>query len=56
MPNVTLLPHLGSATHHARNGMAQLACKGIQMVLEGKLPENLIPECFDLSKEIFSKG
>lgn len=37
-PNVLVLPHLGSATIEARNGMAELAVKNVINVLKGKLP------------------
>ncbi len=36
--NVVVLPHLGSATVEARNGMAELAVKNIINVLKGKPP------------------
>jgi glyoxylate reductase len=35
LPQVVLLPHLGSATHHARSEMARLAASGIALVLGG---------------------
>lgn len=34
--NVVVLPHLGSATNEARNGMAELAVKNVIKVLKGK--------------------
>ncbi len=38
MPNVTLLPHIGSATFEARNEMSQICAKNIIMALnEGKV-------------------
>jgi glyoxylate reductase len=37
-PNVLVLPHLGSATREARDGMAELAVKNIISVLRGKPP------------------
>jgi len=37
-PNVLVLPHLGSATSEARDGMAELAAKNVINVLLGKLP------------------
>lgn len=37
-PNVLVLPHLGSATIDARNGMAELAVKNVVNVLKGKPP------------------
>ena len=36
--NVFILPHLGSATSEARNGMAELAVKNVINVLKGKPP------------------
>jgi len=36
--NVFILPHLGSATIEARNGMAELAVKNVINVLKGKPP------------------
>ena len=36
LPNVLVLPHLGSATHEARNGMAELAVRNVINVLRGK--------------------
>ncbi len=41
--NVVLLPHLGSATFEARNGMAILAAQNVINVLKGKKP--LTPVC-----------
>lgn len=37
-PNVIVLPHLGSATEEARNGMAELAVKNVINVINGKAP------------------
>ena len=34
--NVLVLPHLGSATQEARNGMAELAVRNVINVLNGK--------------------
>ncbi len=36
--NVVLLPHIGSATEEARNGMAELAASNVINVLQGKKP------------------
>jgi glyoxylate reductase len=36
--NVLVLPHLGSATSEARDGMAELAVKNVINVLRGKPP------------------
>ncbi len=38
LKNVTLLPHLGSATEDTRNSMAMLAAKNVAAVLSGKKP------------------
>lgn len=38
MPNVVLLPHIGSATHHARNEMARIVVENVVNYLNGKNP------------------
>ncbi|MDX2200947.1 MAG: D-glycerate dehydrogenase [Phycisphaerae bacterium] len=38
LPNVVLLPHLGSATHATRRAMARLAAENILAVLSGREP------------------
>jgi len=38
LKNVVLLPHIGSATEKARNGMAELAARNVINVLQGKKP------------------
>ena len=40
--NVVLLPHLGSATVETRNAMGFLALDGIDAVLAGRTPSNLV--------------
>lgn len=40
LPNVVLLPHLGSATIQAREGMARLAFRGVLALLNGQTPPN----------------
>ncbi|MFO8192414.1 MAG: D-glycerate dehydrogenase [Bacillota bacterium] len=40
LDNVTLLPHLGSATVETRNKMAQIAAEDIRSVLTGRNPRN----------------
>lgn len=40
LPNVVLLPHIGSATQETRNQMAVIAAKNVIAVLEGKKPLN----------------
>ena len=44
MDNVILLPHIGSATIETRNNMSEMVARNIIAALEGKLPENLVPE------------
>jgi len=47
LDNVTLLPHLGSATHDARSAMTQMSAESVSAVLTGKKPRNLLnPEVF----------
>lgn len=42
LENVVLLPHLGSATTKTRDAMGHLVLDGIQTVLKGGLPRNLV--------------
>jgi lactate dehydrogenase-like 2-hydroxyacid dehydrogenase len=42
LQNVVLLPHLGSATVETRNAMGFLALDGIDAVLAGRTPANLV--------------
>src|SRR5262249_24185309 len=42
LDNVVLLPHLGSATVETRNAMGFLALDGIDAVLTGQTPSNLV--------------
>ena len=42
LENVVLLPHLGSATVETRNAMGFLALDGIDAVLAGRTPPNLV--------------
>jgi lactate dehydrogenase-like 2-hydroxyacid dehydrogenase len=45
MPNVSVLPHIGSATEEARNGMARIAAQNAIAGLKGeKLPHPINPE------------
>lgn len=45
MPNVAVLPHIGSATVEARNGMARLAAENIiEFYRNGKVPHCVNPE------------
>jgi len=38
LPNVVLLPHIGSATHDTRTRMAMLAARNVHAVLRGRPP------------------
>lgn len=38
MPNVVILPHIGSATEEARNAMARIAATNVQRFLRGQEP------------------
>ncbi len=42
MDNVTLLPHIGSATAATRQGMAMLAAENLLAALRGERPPNLV--------------
>ncbi|MFW5945450.1 MAG: 2-hydroxyacid dehydrogenase [Candidatus Natronoplasma sp.] len=42
LDNVVLTPHLGSASHRAREGMALMAAENIIAILEGEEPENIV--------------
>ncbi|HXT79004.1 MAG TPA: D-glycerate dehydrogenase, partial [Acetobacteraceae bacterium] len=42
LENVVLLPHLGSATAETRDAMGDLVLDGIDAVLAGKQPSNLV--------------
>jgi glyoxylate reductase len=47
MPNVSILPHIGSATVETRNAMAELSAKNIVAGLKGdKLPNIINPEVY----------
>jgi len=41
-PHTVLLPHVGSATIETRTQMARLCCEGVNAVLSGRVPENLV--------------
>lgn len=43
LPNVTLLPHVGSATRETRTRMAVLAARNVHAVLTGQPPLNPVP-------------
>ena len=42
LPNVTLVPHLGTATIETRLGMGRVAMKNILAALRGETPPNLL--------------
>jgi glyoxylate reductase len=42
MPNVVIVPHIGSATDEARNGMARIAATDVLLFLTGKLPFHVV--------------
>ena len=42
LENVVLLPHLGSATRETRDAMGFLVLDGIEAVLAGRVPKNLV--------------
>ncbi len=42
LPNVTVLPHIGSASIHTRLAMMQINAKAIENVLEGQEPDNRV--------------
>ena len=42
LENVVLLPHLGSATRETRDAMGMAALDGIDAVLAGRAPPNLV--------------
>jgi glyoxylate reductase len=51
MENVVLLPHIGSATHEARDRMSAMAADNVIAALEGRRPPNLVPEMADLQRQ-----
>ena len=44
LPNVVLLPHIGSATVETRAKMSQMAARNVIAALTGERPENIVPE------------
>lgn len=42
-PNMTLLPHIGSATYATRTAMAKMSSASVVTVLQGGQPDNLVP-------------
>ncbi len=50
LPNVTLLPHMGSATESTRRRMGAMAVENLVAGLEGRTPPNCVnPEVFEAS-------
>lgn len=48
LPNVCILPHIGSATIEARNGMAKLAAENVVAFIKGeKMPTCANPEVYE---------
>jgi phosphoglycerate dehydrogenase-like enzyme len=43
-PRVVLTPHIGSASIATRTKMARMAAQGVQAVLAGEVPHNLVGE------------
>ncbi len=56
MNNVVLLPHIGSATIETRNKMSEMVAENIIAALEGRRPENLVPELSGLFLNQSGKG
>ena len=52
LPNVVLLPHVGSATEETRAAMGDLVCEGIEDVLAGRRPRAPVPEARDLAAKL----
>jgi len=47
LPNILIVPHIGSATQHTRKMMAQLACENLLAGLHGeRLPHCINPEVY----------
>lgn len=42
LPNVVVLPHIGSATHETRRKMAVMAAQSIVDALQGRQPDNVV--------------
>jgi glyoxylate reductase len=42
LPNVVLLPHLGSATESTRRRMSEMAANNVIAVLRGETPPNAV--------------
>jgi len=48
IPNVSLTPHIGTATVETRKAMEELTLVNIDAVLSGKIPPNPVAECSEL--------
>lgn len=44
LPNVVLLPHIGSATRETRGRMLSTAILNVRETLAGRVPPNVVPE------------
>ena len=44
LDNVTLFPHVGSASHHTRNAMGQLVVDNLAAFAAGEPPKTPVPE------------
>lgn len=44
LPNVTITPHIASASRETRNKMSEMAAENIIAHLSGNVPSNLVPE------------
>lgn len=42
LPNVTVMPHMGSATYDSRGGMSRLAAQNLLDALEGRYPAHVV--------------
>ncbi|MEX2416008.1 MAG: D-glycerate dehydrogenase [Paenibacillaceae bacterium] len=51
LPNVVLMPHVGSATTATRSDMAMLAAKNLVAGLSGQVPPNVVKELLRLDEQ-----
>jgi len=49
-PNVSMTPHIGTATYETRSMMEDLVLENIDLVLKGSNPKTPVPQCQGLSK------
>ena len=48
LENIAMTPHIGSASHETREGMALMAVENMLAALDGKMPPNPVnPEVFE---------